>query len=678
MLFEELGIVTFKENAAELYTNQIETFLNKKININQHSFESGKVETLKEKLILLSTVLKYDKVKHMVDKDAQIIVARFTLRKSSVDLIKAIPKGKNVLLFNLTAEIALETISLIYQLGIDHINLIPAYPEMEVFPEADLAITPGESRYIKDKIENVIDLGHRVLDLITLIDIAVKMGMDEFIEADRVQAFLKNTETINLGLEKLLGATSILENQFNVLMNVMDDSIICTNSRGIVYFCSQSAGKIIDANSKTILGQFIGDYIDGISFKQLIDKKIKVEEKLLNINNYNVSLEMKPFHFSHFEGFVLKLKEFNYLEKKQTKLRAQFLKKGHKSKYCFEDIVSISDCMGKTKQIAKRMARSNSSVLIIGETGTGKELFAQAIHNESSRREAPFVAVNCGAFQESLLQSELFGYEEGSFTGASKGGKIGLFELAHNGTLFLDEIGEMDAKLQTKLLRVIQEKQVRRLGSDRLIDIDVRIIAATNQDLKSLVQEKLFRKDLYYRLNVLPLDIKPLRQRQEDILPIMKVFQRKLDCQFELEQSVIKAFLSYEWEGNVRELRNVVEYLANVDEPNIKKEHLPLYMLESSDGIEALIAENNEFKRSLEIYIHILNLFKEAYDNRKRIGRKKIVEKLNDQGVFLSEQEVRQILLELNDKAYIEILIGRGGSVITEKGQKFLLKQVEL
>ncbi len=675
-MLKELAIVTFKKNAAELYTKQIEAFLSESFKINRYSYEEGEIHAFHEKIILLSTLLKYDEVKSLAAKDAQIIVPKFTFRKTSVDLIRSIPEGKNVLLFNLSAEMALDTISLIYQLGIDHINLIPGYPEMEKLPRVDLAITPGEIQYIEGRIDEIIDIGHRVLDLSTLMDIAVNMGLNNFMEPERVQDFLDNIETINPGLERILGTTSALENQFDVLMKVMDDSVICTNNCGVVYFCSETAGKLLAANTKTILGHPIGDYIGGIDFKEIVERKKSVEEKLIHINNCSIAFEMKRVKFRGFEGYVIKLKEFNYLEKKQTKLRAQLLKKGHRSKYDFNDIISVSDAMNKTKEIAKRMATSNASILIIGETGTGKELFAQAIHNASPKRECPFVAVNCGAFQESLLQSELFGYEEGAFTGASKGGKIGLFELAHNGTIFLDEIGEMDIKLQAKLLRVIQEKQVRRLGSDRLIDVDVRIIAATNKDLKQLVQEKRFRKDLYYRLNVLPLDIQPLRHRVEDIFPIMHAIQRNLGCSFELSERVKSLFLSYKWEGNVRELHNIVEYLANLGAAEIELNHLPLYMMDSTvDSDETAI---KTFKRSEEVYVQVLKELKDAFDNRKRIGRKRICDNLTAKGVFLSEQEVRSILIELSQMGFVEILVGRGGSVINKKGIDYLFKQVNL
>ncbi|CAH2214589.1 sigma-54 interaction domain-containing protein [Tepidibacter aestuarii] len=668
----ELAIVTLKNEAAKIYSRQIKDFLGDNIKIKIYAFENGEIEVIKEKLVLLSTYLKYDEVKKHTYDDAQIIIPRITLTKSSIDKIRKIEKGKDVLLFNLSLDMSLETISLIYQLGIDHINLIPYYPEMKKLPDVNIAITPGEKGLIKDKVKEVIDIGHRVLELSTIVDVAVKLNLDYLIGDEKTQRYFKNTITNSCGLEKLLGETNKLGNQFDILMKVLDDGIICTNVKGIVYFYSHIARKIINIDENEMVGRHIGEYINEINFDEIINGKQSLGEKLIKINGRDVSFEIKYVKFNSFDGFIIKLKTFSYLEKKQTKLRAQLLKKGHVSKYTFDDIIGISEEINNTKEIAKRMAKSNSSILIIGETGTGKELFAQAVHNESYRKEGPFVAINCGAFQESLLQSELFGYEEGSFTGAKKGGKLGLFEIAHNGTLFLDEIGEMDLNLQAKLLRVIQEKQVRRLGSDRLIDIDVRIIAATNRELKELVKEKKFRKDLYFRLNVLPLDIKPLRQRKEDIILILENIKKSLKSKFSLSNEVEKIFLNYNWEGNVRELKNIIEYLANLDEKIIQFHHLPKYMVEDIDSLQRMHVKESEFKRNESDYIFVLNELKKAYERKERIGRKKIYNIAVKKGVFLSEQEIRSILLELNELELIQVLKGRGGSVINECGLKFL------
>ncbi|WDC84728.1 sigma 54-interacting transcriptional regulator [Caloramator sp. mosi_1] len=190
-------------------------------------------------------------------------------------------------------------------------------------------------------------------------------------------------------------------------------------------------------------------------------------------------------------------------------------------------IITNSPKMKECINIAKKIAKSDYTVLINGESGTGKEMIAQSIHNYSNRSIYPFVAVNCAALPENLLESELFGYEKGAFTGALKEGKIGLFEIANNGTIFLDEIGDMPLKLQTRLLRVLQEKQIMRVGSDNIINVNVRVIAATNKDLKKLVDEGLFREDLYYRINVLPISLPPLRERKEDIMPLLESFLKE-------------------------------------------------------------------------------------------------------------------------------------------------------
>jgi transcriptional regulator, propionate catabolism operon regulatory protein len=206
-------------------------------------------------------------------------------------------------------------------------------------------------------------------------------------------------------------------------------------------------------------------------------------------------------------------------------------------------------------------------VLVLGETGTGKELFAHSMHEASERRKGPFVAVNCAALPESLLESELFGYTEGAFTGAVKGGKAGLFELAHNGTIFLDEIGEIGMPLQAKLLRVLQEREIRRIGHDRVIPVSVRVIAASNHELKRLADAGAFRRDLLYRLDVLRLNVPALRQRRDDVVPLARHFLQSFGWYFgtavgTLSAGALAAFESYDWPGNVRELMNVCERLA--------------------------------------------------------------------------------------------------------------------
>jgi transcriptional regulator with PAS, ATPase and Fis domain len=226
--------------------------------------------------------------------------------------------------------------------------------------------------------------------------------------------------------------------------------------------------------------------------------------------------------------------------------------------------------MKATKNLAKKYSKVDSTVLILGETGTGKEIFAESIHNYSTRKNAPFVAINCAAFPASVLESELFGYVEGAFTGALKKGKMGIFELAHNGTIFLDEISEAPLDVQLKLLRVIQERKIMRIGGDELIPIDVRLIAASNKDLKKLINKGLFREDLYYRLCVLELRIPSLNERRQDIPDLVKTFiNESTKPNSVITNKAIDMLMSYEWSGNVRQLNNIVERLTVIKDDGI-------------------------------------------------------------------------------------------------------------
>jgi PAS domain S-box-containing protein len=255
-----------------------------------------------------------------------------------------------------------------------------------------------------------------------------------------------------------------------------------------------------------------------------------------------------------------------------------------KSKYSFSDLIGNNPAFLAAKSLAERISGSQSAVLLLGESGTGKELFAHAIHNNSTRAAFPFVPINCASIPEHLLESELFGYEEGAFTGAKKGGKKGLFQIANYGTIFLDEIGDMPLSMQSKLLRVLQEKEIQRIGGQNSIPVDVRVIAATHRDLEKMVEEGKFRKDLYYRLNVIKIEIPPLRERKEDIpliaVNLLKKLERKFHRQgIELSAEVIERLQQHSWPGNIRELENVLERAINVLDGNIiEMVHLPLYL----------------------------------------------------------------------------------------------------
>ncbi len=266
-------------------------------------------------------------------------------------------------------------------------------------------------------------------------------------------------------------------------------------------------------------------------------------------------------------GVLFEIQNSEQIRKAESKIRSELSKKGLVAKYQFDDILGDSEQIRQNIHDARKYSHVPSNVLIIGETGTGKELFAHSIHQESDRANEPFVAVNCAALPENLLDSELFGYVEGSFSGANKGGKLGLFEQAHKGTIFLDEIGEIPIALQAKLLRVLQEKEIRRIGDDKIISVDVRVISATNINIEEQVKSGGFRADLYYRLNLLDIRLYPLRQRRQDVSILAKHFisrciQKMKSGIQAVDPEALVLLEAYNWPGNARELRNICEKLV--------------------------------------------------------------------------------------------------------------------
>ena len=677
---KDLAIITLKKEAGEIYANQIREFLGENIKINLYSYEENNIIYFNERLVILSVRLKYQEIESICSPDTQIIIPKLTFEKSSFNNVSKLEKSQTVYVYNLSRSMALETVDLIHKLGSGISKLIHCYPGFERIPSGSTILTPGEEIFIPIDNCEVIDLGYRIIDLGCIVDIAVKLNLDYLIKEDLLKKFMDKIIPTSYITEKLLVNQTKLENQFDFLLSSIDEGIICVGNDGIVQFYSHVAKDILGLNENEMIGKHIEEYIKTCNFNNIINSETTQFQRLTKVNNIDINLEIKYTNINLFTGYIMKVTKFYQAEKKQAKLRSQLINSGNISKYTFDDIIGESENIQNTKKIAFKMAQSNSSILIMGESGTGKELFAQSIHGSSSRNNGPFVAVNCSTFQDGLLQSELFGYEEGAFTGAKKGGKIGLFELANNGTIFLDEIGEMDLSSQATLLRVIQEKQIRRIGSDKVIDVDIRIIAATNRDLKKLVCENKFRKDLFYRLNVLPLKISPLRERSEDILLIFNSFKNNLDANFKLSDEVMNIFKSYNWEGNIRELRNIAEYCSYLGKNIIEESDLPEYIVESIDSKEEckqLLMKNTQieipkFKRSINDYIFVLDKVNKAYTNKERIGRRKIYEVAVSEGRFLTEQQIRSILLELQDYELIKVLSGRGGSIITDKGVYFL------
>ena len=381
--------------------------------------------------------------------------------------------------------------------------------------------------------------------------------------ADLISSKLKaQNKTEELELEK---------KKLEILLNNMNKAIVSIDKKGNIDKYNVKFRDIFNIEDKKLEKGNIFQLLDFIKKPSVKDfekyktgtfyykKQNRNFKGIYNISEIVVNKKLK--------GYVI-----DFIENKEAIKNYNKINKDYK--ITLDNIISTSEIMEHTKQKALIASKSNSTVLITGESGTGKELFARAIHNHSDRSDYPFVAVNCAAIPDNLLESELFGYEEGAFTGAKKGGKLGKFEIAQKGTIFLDEIGDMSLHLQGKLLRVLQERELDKIGSGSNILIDVRVIAATNKNLEELVKNGQFREDLYYRLKVIPLMLPPLRNRKDDI-PLLidymiKEYSQKLNKDvIGMEDDVRTALVDYSWPGNVRELQNIIEYSINMSISNL-------------------------------------------------------------------------------------------------------------
>lgn len=423
----------------------------------------------------------------------------------------------------------------------------------------------------------------------------------------------------------------------SIVMQHFQDGVIMVNSMNRISNMNEAARQILALEEGTphearLLSEVLAksELLDELSAQTDIKESVlKYKQKNLFVNKYPIYVNKV------LDGSVILLSDVETLQQKENKVRRKLNKKYEGAKYHFDDIIGQSDQMLKAKLKAQKFAKANANVLILGESGTGKELFAQSIHNASNRANQPFVAVNCAAIPENLLESEFFGYSDGAFTGALKGGKAGLFEVAHNGTIFLDEIGELPLSMQAKLLRVLQEKNVRRVGSANGIPIDVRVISATNVNLMEMVKCGDFRMDLYYRIAVLNLFLPNLNERKGDIQLLFKRFIIQFNPSLYpfIEQhfeDVLPMLESHSWEGNVREFENTIERLfAYLDaEDEVTKDILLEYMDESIQENYYLLNEAQSVNETFQQTMKELELTKIQEVLQRTNGNKQEAAKL--------------------------------------------------
>lgn len=460
--------------------------------------------------------------------------------------------------------------------GLSHIAVIGAFNMIygiesirDAFPDMKFSTYPVNSEpLLADAIRQAISDGcDALVGNYTGVELAKKSGLPAvMIESGQ--------EAINNAIDEAKSAAEIdlrekmRSAQMANIMNYSFQGILSTDQNGIITFANKYCYSILDSGHALLTGRSILDFFPNLPVEEVTRNGKKLLSELHIYASYHLMVNCVPApDNSGNTGCVLTFQDTSRIQADELQVRKKLRHSSFQAKYQFSNILHKSRIMDSVISDAMTYSYSDSNILICGETGTGKELFAQSIHNSSPRKNHPFVAINCSALPENLLESELFGYVEGAFTGASKGGKMGFFELAHKGTIFLDEIGDVSPNLQSRLLRVLQEREVVRLGSDTVIPVDVHVISATNKNLKEEVANGRFRQDLLYRLDVLELNLPPLRNRDQDALFLLSQLisyeHERTGCILTgLSEEGASLITQYPWPGNIREMRNFCQRLS--------------------------------------------------------------------------------------------------------------------
>ncbi|MEN6412276.1 MAG: sigma 54-interacting transcriptional regulator [Veillonellales bacterium] len=662
---KSLAIVSQGKNTCLALQEQLKDLLGNRIRITGYYIDGNMADNITADVVVFSSKHSYEKALPRINPKCPIILARRAINYHEVDQLFDLPANTDVLLVNDLLSSAQETISLLIALGIDHIKYHSYAPVMKNYPHLKIAITPGEVNLIPACVEQVIDIKSRVIDLTTLTEILQKLSILDN-KANYLSAnYLRDIIELIKKSKYSTNVSNKIKNQLQTIIDTVHDGIIAVDNEKHISVFNPVAETLFGLKAVEAAGSTI-DQLPGGKNLAFFNPLSSENEIFVKINNHHVIVNAAKIHEEATElGTVYTFKDVSEIQRLEEELRRKLVSQLHVARYTFANIQGKTQAITHTVELARKMAASNAPILILGESGTGKELLAQGIHNASPRKSGPFVAVNFAAMTENLLESELFGYEEGSFTGARKGGSAGLFEQAHKGTLFLDEVGDAPLPFQVKLLRVLQEKQVRRIGGSRIIPIDVRVITATNRDLKKLIANNTFRQDLYYRLNVLPIKMPSLKDRKADILLLAESFynahcrQQKNTIPADIYLERIAAqFLSYDWPGNIRELQNAIEYLVTIS-PDCPPS--PIMLSEELQSTHTNL--HTPEQQNLEPLI--LTTITKFNEQKTPVGRRSLAAALS-----LPESVVRKSLSHLQREGLIQINKGRNGLTVSNHGAK--------
>jgi len=640
-------------------------------------------------VLVTSAVLRTDLIAGgFLGAGTPVIVAERTIDPEQLDRVVALSPGTRVLFVNDEQSTARECVAALCSLGIDGPEYLPWWPGCPM-PGAEfrIAITPGESFLVPPGPVEIIDLGPRVLDFATLAELLGRLGLLESGAGRFSLRYLKKIVNVARSLAQSVAMERRLNEHLKGVLESLDSGILVYDDGGKVSVCTDSLVALISLQSRKPVGARLSSVIRNQALLDFLEGGRGDQSGMFRLADRDVAVR----RFDSEEGRVA-IFQAGSDDSDAAHMSLVNRRRGHVAKYVMEDIVGDSQAIQRARRIAGRLASTDLSILINGESGTGKELFASAIHAASGRRSGPFLAVDLGALSDDLIESELFGYEEGAFTGALKGGKPGLFELADGGTIFLDEIGNVSAKVQNRLLRVLQEKEVLRVGGSMIRSIDVRVIAATNEDLLLRARRGLFREDLYFRLKSGILRIPPLRERMADIPLLLDLFLRaEGEPGAAVEPALLHAFADYGWPGNVRELRNLIAYMLAVREGD----SIALCDLPDEGFFEGLARPDGSCldgepagtgpagapgaePRICDLPSPVVITKTEAYLLAEiaalelaglSAGREELSRRAIEAGRDLSPAMVRRRLEAMETRGLVELMRGRCGTKLTERGK---------
>lgn len=671
---KKIILIAGSKNTKEFLLKQLKEFIPDTFIIESYESEGGTIPSpLKCDLLIVSSTdmqEELDEFNIKYDLDNTVVCER-TINFDFIDQITDIPVNEEILLVNDEPETVKNSINDLIELGLNHIKYYPYYPGISTYKKLKTAITPGEPDKAPPCVTRVIDMGPRMIGINSLYNIMDKLNLGHRDTTFITKKYMQKIINVSKRIASINNNMKTLNIYLNNIVDSLANGILVIDDNGYIKYANEEMTKLL-LLGKNPENKNIRNIVDRDMLPYFLSKDV-FENKQLTL--MGTAIRMAKFNVPDSNNIVVTTNREKGDNVKKT-FSNDLLLKGHYAKHNFEDIIGSSYSLNETKNTALKLAKSDLTVLIEGESGTGKELFASAIHNSSKRKYGPFLALNFSALPDELIESELFGYEEGAFTGAKKGGKIGLFELADGGTIFLDEIGDVSPKLQTKLLRVLQEKEIMPIGGTAIRRVDVRIIAATNKNLKDMVLEKEFRADLYYRLKIGYINLPPLRERLSDIDILVSYFMKsETAADIKISESVLNEFKKYKWYGNVRELESTIKYMVAVRTGNV----LSLSEMPDSKFFEEEMIKTDKGSHGNVLHTSlgtemdvILNSILYFQKNNIVAGRDILTRRLNDCGHPITESQMRTRLNNLEKGGYIIKKRGRQGTLIADRGIKYL------